>query len=89
MTRISTLALALGLVAWATTAGATDDVTKTHRHSHRVAGPAVQQPAPPPAPQPWWSSIFKPYAHPGDGDNDGLSRDPDDCNKGCIGGNPG
>jgi hypothetical protein len=31
----------------------------------------------------------KPYAHPGDGDNDGLSRDPDDCNKGCIGGNPG
>ena len=29
------------------------------------------------------------YAHPGDGDNDGLSRDPDDCNKGCIGGNPG
>jgi hypothetical protein len=32
---------------------------------------------------------FKPYAHPGDGDNDGLSRDPDDCMKGCIDGNPG
>jgi hypothetical protein len=32
---------------------------------------------------------FKPYAHPGDGDDDGLSRDPDDCMKGCIGGNPG
>ena len=32
---------------------------------------------------------FKPYAHPGDGDDDGLSRDPDECMKGCIGGNPG
>jgi hypothetical protein len=30
-----------------------------------------------------------PYLHTGDGDNDGLSRDPDDCNKGCIDGNPG
>ena len=30
-----------------------------------------------------------PMPHPGDGDDDGLSRDPDDCNKGCIGGNPG
>jgi len=29
-----------------------------------------------------------PYAHAGDGDNGGLSRNPDDCNKGCIGGNP-
>jgi hypothetical protein len=33
--------------------------------------------------------MFRPYANPGDGDDDGLSRDPDDCNKGCIGGNPG
>ncbi len=33
--------------------------------------------------------MLKPYAHPGEGDNDGLSRDPDDCMKGCIGGNPG
>ena len=32
---------------------------------------------------------FTPYPHLGDGDNDGLSRDPDDCNKGCIDGNPG
>ena len=30
-----------------------------------------------------------PYPHTGDGDNDGLSRDPDDCHKGCIDGNPG
>jgi hypothetical protein len=33
--------------------------------------------------------MFKPYAQPGEGDSDGLSRDPDDCMKGCIGGNPG
>ena len=33
--------------------------------------------------------MLKPYAHPGEGDDDGLSRDPDDCMKGCIGGNPG
>ena len=32
---------------------------------------------------------FTPYPHTGDGDNDGLSRDPNDCNKGCIDGNPG
>jgi hypothetical protein len=32
---------------------------------------------------------FGPYPHTGEGDNDGLSRDPDDCNKGCIDGNPG
>jgi hypothetical protein len=32
---------------------------------------------------------FTPYPHTGEGDNDGLSRDPDDCNKGCIDGNPG
>jgi hypothetical protein len=38
---------------------------------------------------PQTNPIFKPYAHPGEGDDDGLSRDPDDCMKGCIGGNPG
>lgn len=38
---------------------------------------------------PQTNRMFKPYANPGDGDDDGLSRDPDDCNKGCIGGNPG
>ena len=38
---------------------------------------------------PQTNQMFKPYAHPGEGDDDGLSRDPDDCMKGCIGGNPG
>jgi hypothetical protein len=32
--------------------------------------------------------MFRPYADPGQGDEDGLSQDPDDCMKGCIGGNP-
>jgi hypothetical protein len=68
-----------------------------HHHHHYVAHnparalpPIAQQPGEPVengAPQP--NLIFNPYAHPGDGDNDGLSRDPDDCMKGCIGGNPG
>lgn len=66
--------------------------TVHHRFVARHPAPAAStaQPgeasesAPPPANQ-----MFKPYAHPGQGDDDGLSRDPDDCMKGCIGGNPG
>jgi hypothetical protein len=61
----------------------------------------AHNPAPGPAPMaqrpgkpvesgpPQTNPMFKPYANPGDGDDDGLSRDPDDCNKGCVGGNPG
>jgi hypothetical protein len=42
-----------------------------------------------PATQNWMSGPwFVPYP-PGEGDADGLSRRPSDCNKGCIGGNPG
>ena len=37
---------------------------------------------------PQTNQMFKPYAEPGEGDADGLSSDPDDCMKGCIGGNP-
>jgi hypothetical protein len=37
---------------------------------------------------PQTNPMFKPYAQPGEGDEDGLSRDPDDCMKGCIGGAP-
>jgi hypothetical protein len=43
-------------------------------------GEAVESPQP--------NQMFKPYANPGEGDADGLSSDPDDCMKGCIGGNP-
>ncbi len=70
---------------------------RLHHHHHYVAhnpslgpSPTAQRPgetvenAPPPA----TNQMFKPYARPGEGDDDGLSRDPDDCMKGCIGGNP-
>jgi hypothetical protein len=63
-----------------------------HRHlTHnpaRALAPIAQRPGEESAP-PQTNHMFKPYAHPGEGDNDGLSRDPDDCMKGCIGGNPG
>jgi hypothetical protein len=68
-----------------------------HHHHHRYHSlPAVREA---PAAQrpgeavengfPQTNPMFKPYAHPGEGDNDGISRDPDDCMKGCIGDNPG
>jgi len=64
-----------------------------YRHIHRTTGPVEIVPnasalAPAPhAPQSWFPYIA-PYP-PGQGDSDGLSRDINDCNKGCIGGNPG
>jgi hypothetical protein len=52
-----------------------------HRHprhvTHAAPAPTLNR----------FHSPFGPYAHPGDGDDDGLSRDADDCNKGCIDGN--
>ena len=62
---------------------------RVHHHHHYVAArlPAPAEPVESAPPQ--TNKMFSPYAHPGDGDSDGLSRDPDDCNKGCIGGNPG
>jgi len=64
-------------------------------HHHTVAHnpaptPVAQRPGEPvESGPPQTNEMFKPYANPGDGDENGLSRDPDDCNKGCIGGNPG
>jgi hypothetical protein len=43
--------------------------------------PAVATPAPV-ASEP----LLRPYPE-GQGDTDGLSRDPEDCDRGCIGGN--
>lgn len=84
--------LALGVILAASTACAAEDAARQlHRHhpGHRPA-PAVQHSAPvsglraPAVEEP----AFRPF-RPGEGDTDGLSRDPDDCNMGCIGGNPG
>jgi hypothetical protein len=67
--------------AWA----AQSTASRLHHHKRHVTLTA---------PKPTSKSLDRfqssqPYAHPGDGDNDGLSRDTDDCNKGCIDGNPG
>jgi len=68
-----------------------------HRHVyHHLSAPArpvgiapnatAQVPAPMPAPAVF--PAIAPYQN-GQGDEDGLSRHINDCNKGCIGGNPG
>jgi hypothetical protein len=49
------------------------------------SGPTAQVPA---RPEPSFFPHIAPYPS-GQRDTDGLSRNPDDCNKGCIGGNPG
>jgi len=88
MTRLFSLAFAIGVASAATSAAFAQETVKP-LHSHHPAQPsAVQQPVPAQTPQSV-DSMFKPYAHPGEGDDDGISRDPDDCMKGCIGGNPG
>ena len=62
---------------------------RVHHHHHDLAAPPPARTEPvESAPSPI-KQMFRPYAEPGEGDNNGLSRDPDDCNKGCIGGNPG
>ena len=88
------LGLAVALTIVASAAAAIENApVRHHRHHHRhhTTQPATNRPAP--AAQngnlDTIRSPLKPYPHPGDGDNDGLSRDPDDCNKGCIDGNPG
>ena len=64
-----------------------------YRHLHRAAqsqsiAPSATAEVPPPAPAPIVFPGVAPYPN-GKGDEDGLSRDINDCNKGCIGGNPG
>jgi len=68
-----------------------------HHHAYRHAHRAVQAGAiapnatalAPPAPAaPILFQAVRPYPN-GQGDKDGLSRHIDDCNMGCIGGNPG
>ena len=60
---------------------------RVHRHIPRTAVPAGIVPnatALAPAASPSWIPHIAPYPN-GTGDADGLSRNPDDCNKGCIG----
>ena len=69
--------------------------TAQHRHGPRhlqrtveggLVAPAARAQAAPLLPP--FIPRIAPYPD-GQGDEDGLSRDPSDCNKGCIGGNPG
>jgi hypothetical protein len=83
------------VVSLSAVAGETSPRVRHHaRHApHHVSGPVAPTPtgqAPNEAAAspglPWITSLFpnvKPYP-PGQGDTDGLSRNTDDCNKGCI-----
>jgi hypothetical protein len=93
MTRSLSLAFVISVALAAPSAAFAQEPVKplhTHHHAHHPAqrDATVRQPVPAPTPESA-GSMFKPYAHPGDGDDDGISRDPDECMKGCIGGNPG
>jgi len=84
------LVVAMGAVLAASTAWAAENAASRRHVTHAAPAPTSERRVPAAESgsldrfQP-----FKPYAHPGDGDDDGLSRDPDECMKGCIGGNPG
>jgi hypothetical protein len=85
------LGLAVALTIVASAAAAVENAPVRHHRHHHATQPATN-PAAPAAQNGNPDTIrspLKPYPHPGEGDNDGLSRDPDDCNRGCIGGNPG
>jgi hypothetical protein len=80
------------VVSLSAAAGETSPRVRHHaRHApHHVSIVAASPLAPrtPNAAPPlsWLSQLFpnvKPYP-PGTGDADGLSRNPDDCNKGCV-----
>jgi hypothetical protein len=89
------LLVAMGAVLAVSTAWATESAAPRHHHhgrhvTHAAPAPTAERPVPAAESRPDTShSLFQPYAHPGEGDDDGLSRDPDECMKGCIGGNPG
>ena len=93
-----TIALALVMALSGTRAYAQTEQPNAHHHTHHYAPHhAVHRqtaPAPAataPAPQAGAFGLALPHISPypdNQGDDDGLSRDPDDCMKGCIGGNP-
>ncbi len=64
-----------------------------YHHLHRAVQPAAIAPSatalvPPASPTLVLFPKIAPYPN-GKGDEDGLGRSINDCNKGCIGGNPG
>jgi len=85
------LAFALTIVVSVPAASENAPVPQKSPVRHHATQPAKKKPVPAVqnSGQETVHRPFAPYPHTGDGDNDGLSRDPDDCNKGCIDGNPG
>jgi hypothetical protein len=93
-----TIALALATALSGSCAYAQTEQPNMHRHTHHYAPPHMVHhhtaPAPvvtAPAPQAGPFGLTLPHIAPypdNQGDEDGLSSDPDDCMKGCIGGNP-
>ncbi len=91
------IAFAIVLAAPALAGEAVDGKTH-HRHAYRhmhgaalrlqAVAPNATAQVPPPGPAPIAFPAIAPYPN-GQGDEDGLSRSINDCNKGCIGGNPG
>jgi hypothetical protein len=85
------LAITLGAFAVSPVLAAPAEPAQPVPHHHRHNKHTAAQPAPVVAPAPAAAPLvptLRPYP-PGEGDTDGLSRDPEDCDKGCIDGNPG
>ena len=90
------LVVAMSAVLAASTAWATENTASRHHgHGRHVTHATPAPTSDPRAPAVESGSLdrfhspFKPYVRPGDGNNDGLSRDADECHKGCIDGNSG
>ena len=97
----TTIALALATVLSGSLAAYAQTEQPTpyhHHHVHRFQGPhhtvhhhfVAHNPAEAPAAQATPFGFALPHIAPypdGKGDEDGLSEDEDDCNKGCIDGN--
>jgi hypothetical protein len=85
---VATCAVLAASAAWATESAA----SRHHRHvTHTTPAPTSERrvPAAESRSLDRFHSPFNPYARPGDGNSDGLSRDPNECNKGCIDGHSG
>ncbi len=94
MGRSIALAAFIGLVLSASSAAATStDAPRPHRHRHfqREIGNAPRAESRVPGEEARPRRVVEPSTrdNPGDqGSEDGLSTNPDNCNTGCVGGNP-
>ena len=83
------LALAFILSASPARAAEAGPAHPRHHRQYRPTSETERRPRPAVQPQPEESLLpsLTPYARSGEGNNNGLSRNPDDCVTGCIGGN--